>query len=254
MQPKISIITPSFNQAKYIETSILSVLSQKYPNLEYFIFDNQSDDGTKKILEKYKNIIKVYYQKDNGQTEAINKGLKIATGEIITYLNSDDILLPVSLNMVATYFMNNPEIHWVTGKCNVIDDKGKKYRSFITVYKNFSLKFFRNYTSLLTVNYISQPAVFWRREALLNIGNFDKSLHYAMDYDYWLRLGKIYRLGFIDKYLASYRMHSKSKSQKNIEGLFDEGYNVAKRYCGFPLTLIHKMHDKIAILIYRILQ
>lgn len=216
--------------------------------------DGGSTDGTQKILKKYSDKIIWFSEKDEGQSAAINKGLKMATGDIVGYLNSDDILLPGSLNMVANHFMNSPEIYWVTGKCNVIDDKGKKYRSFITVYKNFWLKFLRNYTSLLIVNYISQPATFWRREALLNIGNFDKSLHYAMDYDYWLRLGKIYRLGFIDKYLTSYRMHSKSKSQTNIEGLFDEGYYVAKRYCGFPLSFIHRIHDKIAIPIYRILQ
>jgi len=252
MLPRISIITPSYNQAQFIEKTVLSVVSQNYPNLEYIVMDGGSNDGTLEILKKYKGKLLWFSQKDEGQSDAINNAMKKAKGEILGYLNSDDLLQPESLHEVAEYFQEYPKISWVTGRCYMIDDKGELTRSCITSYKNFWLKYCRTRNALAILNFISQPATFWRREVVDKIGFFDRSLYYAMDYDYWLRLSKIYRLGFIDKHLASFRIHKVSKSRKNVKGLFSEGYQVAGRYINSPLIFLHKLHDILSILTYKL--
>lgn len=138
--PKISIITPSYNQANYIEDTILSVLSQDYPNLEYIIIDGGSDDGTLEILKKYDKKLKIISEKDSGQTNAINKGMKISTGDIISYLNSDDMYLPGTLKTVGCRFTNYHDVKWITGRCRIIDNRGIAIRSIITTWKNLWLK------------------------------------------------------------------------------------------------------------------
>jgi glycosyltransferase involved in cell wall biosynthesis len=250
--PRISLITPSYNQAKFIEKTINSVLSQKYPNLEYIVMDGGSDDGTVEILKKYNEKIIWYSRKDKGQTDAINAGIKKSTGEMIGYLNSDDILFPKALHNVANFFQQNSNCYWVTGRCQIINEQDNIVRSFITSYKNFWLKYARNYTSLTIINYISQPATFWRREVVESIGFFDQSLFYAMDYDYWLRISKIYRLGFIDDYLAAFRIQKKAKSYLDSNSLLEEGYYVAKRYSQFPFPFFHKIHDLFTMITYQI--
>lgn len=251
--PKISIITPSYNQARLIGKTIQSVLSQNYPNLEYILMDGGSTDGTLNILKRYKDRLIWFSQKDKGQSDAINKGIKKATGEIIGYLNSDDLLCENALFHIAEFYQNNPDYFWVTGRCQVIDERGDKIRSLVTLYKNFWLRFLRFPVSLFFINYISQPATFWRREVVNKIGYFDKSLYYVMDYDYWLRLSKIYKLGFIDKYLASFRIHKKSKSLKDPKAMLDEGYLVARRYGSSLFVFLHRLHDILTLLIYKLL-
>jgi len=252
--PKISLITPSYNQAKFIGKTIESVLFQNYSNLEYIILDGGSNDGTLEILKKYGEKIKWESHKDKGQTEAINRGVKMATGEIIGYLNSDDLLESDALNKIASFFNSNPDYYWVTGKCRLIDKNGNLIRSFVTFYKDFLIKHARKNSVLSIVNFISQPATFWRKELVEKIGFFDESLHYAMDYDYWLRISKIYKLGFIDEYLALFRIHPFSKSTANFEKLLGEGYCVAKKQSGFVFSLLHKIHDLGIIAIYKMLR
>ena len=214
--------------------------------------DGGSTDGTIDVLKKYNEKIIWYSSKDKGQADAVTNGIKKSTGEIIGYLNSDDILFPKTLHNIANFFQQNNDCYWVTGKCRIIDEQDNIVRSFITSYKNFWLEYARNYTSLTMINYISQPATFWRREVIDSIGFFDQSLFYAMDYDYWLRISKIYRLGFIDDYLAAFRIQRKAKSYLDSIGLLNEGYDVAKRHSRFPFSFFHKIHDLFAMNTYQI--
>ncbi len=252
--PKISLITPCYNQVRYIGKTIDSVFSQNYPNLEYIVVDGGSTDGTLEIVKKYGKKIDWESRKDKGQTEAINRGISKSTGEIIGYLNSDDMLAPDALITIASFFKSNPNYYWVTGKCQIIDRNGNLIRSFITSYKNFLLKYARNRPVLSIVNFISQPATFWKRDVIKKIGLLNQSLHYAMDYDYWLRISKIYKLGFIDKYLALFRIHSFSKSAQDFEKLLSEGYFVAKQQSNFIFPFLHKVHDLGIITIYKLLK
>ena len=254
--PKISIITPSYNQANYIEDTILSVLSQNYPNLEYIIIDGGSDDGTLEILKKYEKKLKIISEKDSGQTNAINKGMKISTGDIISYLNSDDMYLPGTLEIVGGRFTNNQDIKWITGRCRIIDNRGIAIRSIITTWKNLWLKKrlfgLDRYSVLLILNYISQPATFWRREILDKIGFFDETLDLSMDYDFWLRLMKNYFPYVIEEDLALFRIQKNSKSYKNYMGQFDEGYRIVRKHTDSRILLfLHKLHDSIVVYTYK---
>lgn len=249
--PKISIITPSLNQAAFIEQTIQSVLNQNYPNLEYIVMDGASTDGTLKILNKYKNRITFISQKDKGQSDAINRGLNLATGDILGYLNSDDFLEKNCLYAVGNFFLNNPKCRWVSGKCNIVDSKGNKVRKPVTIYKNLFLKYMRCLNSLYVLNYISQPVTFWKREIIDEVGFFNRAFHYSMDYDYWLRINKKHKLGFIDNYLASFRVHKNSKGSTNLSGQLNESLQIAKKNGAPGFALItHRMHDIISSCLY----
>ncbi len=178
---KISIVTPSFNQGKYIEETIRSVLSQQYPNLEYIIIDGGSQDQTIDIIKKYELSITYWKsESDNGQTCAINKGLKQATGEIIGYLNSDDLYTEKTLEYIANYFLNHPDIDMIYGDNYIIDGNS-------TIISHEKVKDY-NFEKLFFGNYITQPSVFFRQYILNEIGFFDENLHYSMDYEYWIRI------------------------------------------------------------------
>ncbi|MBI5452697.1 glycosyltransferase [Candidatus Gottesmanbacteria bacterium] len=253
--PKISLITPTLNQSKFIKQTIISVLSQKYPNLEYIVIDGGSTDDTVKILKSFGNKLKWISEKDKGQSSAINKGLKIATGEMLGYLNSDDYLEKNALWKVSEYFSDNKDAYWLTGKCRIVDQKGKEVRKFITIYKNIFLKYLRFKPIFYIIQFISQPATFWRKDVVKKIGVFDESLYYSMDYEYWLRIWKTYKLHFLNDYLACYRIHSFSKTVTNPKGQFDEEYSVVSRYTRNPLIgLLHRFHIKLALFVYQLLK
>ncbi len=234
--PKISIITPSFNQAKFIGRTIDSILDQGYPNLEYIIMDGGSTDGTVKILKKYGSKIIWRSEKDTGQANAINKGLKLATGEILAYLNSDDVYGKETFLKVAQFFTTQPELKWAFGKCKIIDERDREIRQSITAYKNFFLKRY-SYQTLLVLDYISQPAVFWTREAMDEFGLLDETQYYEMDYEYWLRLGQKYKPGFINDYLSSFRIHTQAKTGSNFTKHYWQELEVARIYTQNPLLL-----------------
>ena len=209
--PSITIVTPSLNQGSFIEATIVSVLSQNYPKLEYIVADGGSTDNTLNVLKKYSGKLQWYSKKDKGQTEAINNGLRMSTGAIVAYLNADDILLPGSLLLVAEMFAKHKEAKWLTGQCRIINENGKGIRPIFSLYKNLLL-YLRSYRSLLVTNYISQPATFWRRSLLETCGLLDEDLHYVMDYEYWLRLWEITPPLILHKDLAGFRIQSNSKT------------------------------------------
>ncbi|MFQ5353946.1 MAG: glycosyltransferase family 2 protein [Thermodesulfobacteriota bacterium] len=227
--PRISIITPSYNQGHFIEATIRSVLDQGYPNLEYIVMDGGSTDDTISILKKYDNDLKWVSEPDEGQSHAINKGLAMATGDIVAYLNSDDLYEAGSLQKAADFFTSHPKTMWLTGRCRIIDEQNREFRGFIADYKNFLLARY-NYNILLITNFICQPATFLRREAIVELGDFDESQHRVMDYEYWLRIGRKYRPGIINAPLASFRVYRESKTSSSFTRTFAEELTVARRY------------------------
>lgn len=252
---KISVITPSLNQGKFIEETIKSVLNQNYPNLEYIVMDGGSNDNTISILKKYSKQISWYSQRDRGQADAINKGMKLAKGDIIAYLNSDDLYFSNTLFTVNDYFNQHERMKWVTGKCRIIDSRGKEIRKWLTAWKNLWLKkvYLKIPTKwgLYTLNFLSQPSTFWRREVIDKVGYFDISLKYVMDYDYWLKTSKEFKLGFIDKYLSYFRVYASSKSGKGYYEQFSEGYRIVQKYTDIKISLLcHRLHDFLTVNIY----
>lgn len=227
--PRITIITPSFNQGHFIKDTIESVLAQGYPDLEYIVMDGGSTDNTVEILKGYGKRLHWVSEKDKGQSDAINKGIRKATGEIIAYLNSDDLYEKGCLEKVARYFAGHPESLWLTGRCRIIDTEGAETRKAITAYKNFLLSRY-SYSALLVTNFISQPATFIRRQAFTKYGLFDEAQHRVMDYDFWLRLGEEHDPGVLSDYLASFRVHPGSKTSSSFRLTFREELEAARKH------------------------
>jgi len=251
---KISIITPSYNQAAFIERTIQSVLEQNYPDLEYIVMDGGSTDGTVEILKKYSDRIIWKSEKDHGQSDAINKGLKMATGDIVAYLNSDDTYEPGALQRVAEFFKNNPDAEWAYGKCKIINENDREIRKPITAYKNLLSKKY-SYKKLLAENFISQPAAFWKRQIHSEIGFFDENEHFCMDYEFWLRIGQKYPAGVIDGYLANFRYHANSKSGGVNKKQFQDELRLAKKFgADYPLSVfLHKVNYYKITSVYKVL-
>ncbi len=226
---KVSIITPCLNAAPFIERTIQSILSQKGDfELEYIVVDGVSSDGTLDIIKRYEDRLRWVSERDPGQTAAINKGLRMTQGDIVAFLNADDLYKPGSLQRVVEAF-KDPSVHWLFGKCDIIDVNDQELRAAITAYKNYNLKR-SSHNRILSENYISQPAVFWRRSVMSEVGYLDESEHYVMDYEYWLRMWERYEPLYIDAYLSSFRWYETSKSGSGFDKQFADELRVAKKY------------------------
>src|SRR5262249_44705237 len=177
--PSFSVITPSYNQASYLERTICSVIGQGYPELEYFVMDGGSTDGTVAILERYAGQLEFVSQTDGGQSAAVNEGFQRSSGEIVGWINSDDYYAEGTLSTVGVYFAEHPNVEWLYGLCPIVDAEGRECRSFITRYKEFLLRHY-SYRWLLVENYISQPSVFFRRRLLDRVGSLNPAYHCAM--------------------------------------------------------------------------
>lgn len=209
---RISIVTPSLNQGKFIKEAISSVLDQDYPNVEHIIVDGGSEDETLNILREYSSKterIKWISEPDKGQSDAINKGFRMATGDIIGWLNADDRYLPGCFQTVVQTFADNPDVDIVYGDYRFIDESGNVFKVRKEIdFDPFILKY-------LHVLYIPSTATFFRRK-IIDEGNFLRlDLQYAMDYEYFLRLAfKGYKFYHIPRYLADFRWHPASKSSR----------------------------------------
>jgi glycosyltransferase involved in cell wall biosynthesis len=230
--PRVSVVVPSYNQGRFIEETIRSVLLQDYPNLELIVMDGGSRDGTVSILQRYDSWIHCWLSEpDRGQTHAINKGLARATGEIFTYLNSDDLLHPGAVTRVVDAFQRNPDVAVVHGECVYVDEAGGElFRRSATV--DGLLDYLRIWERFATGNYITQPEAFIRREALTRVGEFREDLHSVMDFEMWLRLlSHGYRFLAIPGAVAHFRTYPAQKSS------VDPGYElfrVIKEYAQSP--------------------
>jgi len=203
--PKISIITPSFNQGQYIEETIRSVLLQDYPNLEYIIIDGGSSDDTLRILKKYDSWITWISEPDEGQTNAINKGLKMASGEILAYLNSDDIYEPGTFYTIAHTFVERGDIAMIYGDVMHIDENS----DFIEYHETGEMDKERYMSGAF---YLPQPSVFFRKCVLKTLGYFDEKLHLGMDFDYWLRIILTLKALYVHQTFAKARIYRLAKS------------------------------------------
>jgi len=204
--PKISIVTPSYNQGEFIEETILSVINQNYPNLEYIIIDGGSTDSTVEIIKKYEKHITYWVsEKDNGQTDAINKGFKKATGEIYGWLNSDDLLEKGALFKVAEFFNENPEAQVVYGNFRYIDKEGN-------IVKNVRETGFHKFLWVYGYNYIPQPSTFWRSELFHRVGGLDETYQCAMDAHLWMRFMQQTKIYHINSFLSRFRDYPDRKN------------------------------------------
>jgi glycosyltransferase involved in cell wall biosynthesis len=231
--PKISIVTPSFNQGTYLEECIRSILDQEYANLEYFIIDGGSSDESVEIIQKYADRLTSWVsERDRGQSDAINRGLKQATGELVTWLNADDFYLPGALQTVAQAYQQNPHAPFYFGDGLRVDEQGEKKQNF---FPNGIVLFDR--TALIHgLNYILQPATFIRRAALEKAGYLDLNLHYGMDTDLWIRLSAQGEPVPIRSVLAASREHESSKTATGSFKRLEELRQLAEKHSGMPVT------------------
>jgi len=220
--PKISIVTPSYNQGEYIERTITSILNQDYPDFEYIVMDGGSDDETINILKKYEDRLIWQSERDKGQTDAINKALKLVTGDIFCYVNSDDMLMPDALKKVANKYQERPESGLIYGYGYF----GDKSDNFIEPYFNEPF----NMDKFLDLNFMCQPAVFFTRKAYNAVGAaFDDSFHHVMDYDMWIRIGKQFHVECIPEYLAMLRIYPECKTNADRINVNREAIQLMKR-------------------------
>jgi len=215
--PKISIVTPSFNQGEYLEATIKSVLDQAYPNLEYIIIDGASTDNSVQIIKKYQQKLKYWVsEKDKGQADAINKGFRESSGEIMAWINSDDVLLPGSLNLVANIFMQATDIEWLSAIPTTITREGfLAHRGLRPAYFKALIK--RGFHHGAMLGFIMQESTFWRRSVWENSGAKIKNLHYSLDFELWKRFAQHASLVPVFTSLAAYRLNpSRKNTDENV--------------------------------------
>ena len=226
--PKISLVTPSLNQGRFIRATLESVLSQGYPDLDYGVQDGGSTDGTLAVLREFEARVPFVSGKDAGQADAINRGLARATGEVLGYLNSDDVLLPGALAAVGETFASDPDLVFVWGRASYLDEAGNAVSPYLVRPDAIE--------RLADACFIAQPAAFFRRKVWEEIGLFDESLHHTMDYDYWLRIAARYpasRTRFLDRELAGCRVHADAKTVAGWSRALDEIFALVKRHTGY---------------------
>lgn len=255
MTPKISIIIPSFNKARFIAKTLDSIVSQKYSNLEVIIQDGGSSDGTpdiiKKYAAKYPKTIRWESKKDKGQLDAINKGLNKVSGEILAFINADDVYEPNAFASVAAAYQKNLTALWFAGRGIVIDEKDREIAKLITRYKNLFLAI--NHKSLLLIlNYLMQPSVFITRRAYETYGPFTGTPDFVTEYDLWLKLARIQMPSVINKNLSKFRIEPGTKTKQMSVKLLKEDEKIVKKHTrNIPVLALHKLHNIIRLLIGR---
>ena len=228
--PLISILTPSFNQERYIGETIASVASQDYRPFEHIVVDGASTDGTLDVLRAHEHLphLRWLSEPDSGQTEAINKGIRLSKGEIIAYLNADDVYRPGALRAVREAFAADPACGLVMGDCDEIDGSSKVtgiYRARLSRPEDLL-----HHWAWGSRFCIPQPAVFLRRSLIDQAGFFDETLDMAMDYEMWLRLAPRTRFNKIPRTLAAFRVTRQAKSQRRPCELLMESYAAARKH------------------------
>jgi len=226
----VSVITPSFNQAAFIEETIRSVLLQNYPALDYLVIDGGSTDGTQDILRRYERWLRWISEPDQGQTDAINKGLRLAIGDILAYLNSDDTYLPGGLHAIVKFCRANPAAGLVYGECRVSDEHSM-------VFGDLPRRSFNLRRTIEHGEFLPQQAVFWRHAALDKVGEFDATLHFAMDYEYFIRIARAFPVAYLPQPVACFRMQATSKTVSQSDKHWREALQVSERYGLKPWNL-----------------
>lgn len=245
----ISVVTPSYNQGQFLEETLVSVLSQAGDfYLDYLIIDGGSNDDSVAIIKRYEKLLGEHAwdircrgityrwvsEKDQGQTDALSKGFRLAKGEILAWLNSDDVYLPGTLQTIAAFFRQHPETALLYGAAYYCDPKGVVNGRFATEAFEFS--------KLAWADFICQPSTFFRQEAFVAVGGLDDTLHYAMDCDLAIRIGQRFDCRYLPQYLSKYRLHEEAKTMRN-ETLLDfheEALHLALKYFKWaPLNRVY---------------
>jgi glycosyltransferase involved in cell wall biosynthesis len=218
--PVIGIVTPTYNMAHFLEETIESVLSQDYPHVDYVVMDAGSKDGSVEILQKYGDRFRWVSEKDRGQADAVNKGYHATSGEIFTFLNSDDTYLPGALSTIAKHFKANPGVGMIYGEAYHVKLDGEIIAPYPT--QPFDLRTLNNQC------YICQPAAFMLREAFYNAGMMNVDMHFALDYELWIRIAKQYGVRKVDEFLATSRMHMDNKTLSKRRLVYQEILSTVK--------------------------
>lgn len=230
--PLVSIVTPSFNQANYLEETIKSVLSQDYPHFEYIIVDGGSSDGSLEIIQRYADQLAWWTSEpDRGQADAINKGFSHASGDIYAWLNSDDSYLPGTIKRAVNYLSSHPEVAMVYADANLVDEHGNILGRFPAQQTSFE-------RMLRGSVHIPQQTTFYKAEIWQRIGGLDPSFFFAMDYDFWVRIAKITSPVYVQQLWANFRLHGEGKTIVNDDRCYPEMLRVHRREKGKRLSLL----------------
>lgn len=232
--PKITIVTPSYNQGQYLEQTILSIIEQNYPNLEYIIIDGGSTDNSVEIIKKYEKHLTYWVsEKDKGQYDAIQKGFEKSSGEIMGWLNSDDMLQPYSLFTIGQIFGDFQQVQWLQGFPNVIDENNRIV--YARSGKELTKSFFYQKKHLTTGMYIQQESTYWRRSLWEKVGStISQEYKYAGDFELWIRFFQYVKLHNIDAMLGTFRLRKEGQaSTKHYDEYVAESLDILEAY---PLT------------------
>jgi glycosyltransferase involved in cell wall biosynthesis len=252
--PAVTIVTPCLNSAPTLPATLESVRSQDYPKLEHVVVDGGSTDGTVEILEAAEGV-RYVSEPDRGLSHAMNKGIAMARGDVVGWLNADDVYEPGALRAVGEAFAADPECRWVTGYCPIIDGEDREIRKPVTAYKNALLRRY-SLPLLLTQNFVSCPATFVRKDAFEEAGEFDERYRNSMDYDMWLRIGRRHPPTVLRRDLARFRMVEGTLSMIGFERQFSEHMENARTHGdGHALAVrLNVAFSKAIVLVYRALR
>lgn len=222
--PRISIVTPSYNQAAFIERAMRSVLDQGYPNLEYLVVDGGSTDGTVDIIRKYEDRLAWWVsEKDRGQTHALNKGFQRATGDVVAWLNSDDMYLPGAFRAVGEPFARDPSLDVVFGDSVHIDKDDR----VLNAYKNVPYW----WPSMILLGVVlPQPTAFWKRSLFERHGWLDESKRFAMDYEFFCRIGAHIKARHVRREVVAFRLHADQKTETLRSVCVEETDAIRRQY------------------------
>ena len=250
----VTVVTPVLNGARFIRRTIESVLAQEGDfTLEYIICDGGSTDATLDIVREYGERCQLIQRSDSGPADAINYAMGRARGVIGCWLGADDLLSPGALAQVVEAFAAHPEREWLYGRCRIIDGRGQEIRRWITIYKNLLGRRFSRYL-LGTENFISQPATFWRMPLWRRCGGLDTCYKAAFDYDLWLRFAACNSPLFLPLYLASFRRHPDSISERGYEQQFAEELAISKQGASPLCYQLHRFNCFKIVAIYRFME
>jgi glycosyltransferase involved in cell wall biosynthesis len=253
--PSITIVTPCLNGAATLPAALASVRDQAYPGtVEHLVIDGGSTDGTLEILESAPGV-RYISEPDRGLSDAVNKGIRMASGEVIGWLNADDVYMPGALENAGRAFAADQDALWVTGVCLILDGDGHEIRHAVTAYKTFFLRRY-SYRLHLVQNFVSCPSTFVRRSAFDEVGLLEERFKYSMDYDLWLRLGRLRPPIVIDEPLAGFTMAEGSLSMSGFERQFAEhAQNAREHGAGHPIAVAaNRAASSLIVAIYRVMR